>query len=710
MYKRSLLSASIVFALTSTAYAQEYALFDEVVVSATRTNQQLQDIAASVDVLSDEEIEHNMTTGVEDLFRYTPGVTVQTNSRQGIQGINIRGMEGNRVLVLVDGVAQSNQFSPSGAQGYNFINSSRVDLDTDMLKSAEVVKGSASSLYGSDAIGGIVAFETKDPEDFLKGRETGGHAKFNFSSADNTFSESVAVAKRFGELEALVAYTRRDGEQVENFGQPDIQDFANNNLLVKLQYQVNPDHRVEFTGNYLHNSGDTQLLSSSYTNYTGEDVTEQSQIGFKHIWNIDARFADLITWQVDWLDKDENGLTNRTSKGGSMFLPPEGNVQKKDYLYSDSGYQLDAQFDKELSLGAFEHYFVYGASFSDKDIDNINTEYNSISADKVVYYVPSAAERKYGLFLQDSITYDNFTFTPGLRFDSYETKPGDTSSNPSGNAPETYATYSDSAVTGRLGATYALNDQNKVYGQISQGFRAPDFQELYYSYGNPMHGYINIPNSDLKAEESVSYELGWRHNSELSSSEISLFYSDYDNFIESQVVRNDGGLDINQSVNINKAKIKGFEVGNTFYWDSVLPINGISTRIAGVYTEGEDGEGKALNSINPWNAILGINYDAPSADWGTSLTLNYTSSKKEKDISQESTTSSGKSLPIDSATIVDLTAYYLPMKDLTLRAGLFNVTDEEYYRWNDVRGITGTEDKSLTQPGRNWAVTVKYDF
>ncbi|WP_391090673.1 TonB-dependent hemoglobin/transferrin/lactoferrin family receptor [Vibrio sp. NH-UV-68] len=710
MYKRSLLSASIVFALTSTAYAQEYALFDEVVVSATRTNQQLRDIAASVDVLSDEEIEHNMTTGVEDLFRYTPGVTVQTNSRQGIQGINIRGMEGNRVLVLVDGVAQSNQFSPSGAQGYNFINSSRVDLDTDMLKSAEVVKGSASSLYGSDAIGGIVAFETKDPEDFLKGRETGGHAKFNFSSADNTFSESVAVAKRFGELEALVAYTRRDGEQVENFGQPDIQDFANNNLLVKLQYQVNPDHRVEFTGNYLHNSGDTQLLSSSYTNYTGEDVTEQSQIGFKHIWNIDARFADLITWQVDWLDKDENGLTNRTSKGGSMFLPPEGNVQKKDYLYSDSGYQLDAQFDKELSLGAFEHYFVYGASFSDKDIDNINTEYNSISADKVVYYVPSAAERKYGLFLQDSITYDNFTFTPGLRFDSYETKPGDTSSNPSGNAPETYATYSDSAVTGRLGATYALNDQNKVYGQISQGFRAPDFQELYYSYGNPMHGYINIPNSDLKAEESVSYELGWRHNSELSSSEISLFYSDYDNFIESQVVRNDGGLDINQSVNINKAKIKGFEVGNTFYWDSVLPINGISTRIAGVYTEGEDGEGKALNSVNPWNAILGINYDAPSANWGTSLTLNYTASKKEKDISQESTTSSGKSLPIDSATIVDLTAYYLPMKDLTLRTGLFNVTDEEYYRWNDVRGITGTEDKSLTQPGRNWAVTVKYDF
>ncbi|AIW16327.1 TonB-dependent hemoglobin/transferrin/lactoferrin family receptor [Vibrio tubiashii] len=710
MYKKTFLSASIVLALASTAHAEEYALFDEVVVSATRTNQQLEDVAASVAVISDEEIERNLTTGVEDLFKYTPGVTVQSNSRQGIQGINIRGMEGNRVLVLVDGVAQTNQFSPSGGQSYNFINSSRVDLDTDMLKSVEVVKGSASSLYGSDAIGGIVAFETKDPEDFLKGRDTGGHVKFNYSSADNTFSESVALAKRFGDLEALVAYTRRDGEQVDNFGKPDEKDFANNNVLVKLQYQLNPDHRLEFSGNFLHNSGDTKLTNSSYTNYNGEDVTKQTQIGIKHIWNAESQFADLVTWQFDWLDKDENGITNRTSKGGSRYVPPAGNVQKKDYIYSDKGYQFDAQFDKEFTLGEFEHYLVYGTSFSDKEIKNVNNEYNSISADKVIYYIPSAKERKYGFFLQDSINYGKFVLTPGVRFDSFETDPGDTTNNPSGNSPESYGKFSDSAVTGRLGTTYSINNEHKVYAQVSQGFRAPDFQELYYSFGNPTHGYINIPNPDLKAEESVSYELGWRHNTDFSSTEVSVFYSDYDNFIDSQVVRVDGRVEVNQSINVDKAEIKGFEVGNTFYWDNILQHEGFSTRLAGVYTEGKDGKGKALNSVNPWNAIVGFNYDAPNEKWGSSLSINYTAAKKDKDISTSGTTTSGKALPIGSATVVDLTAYYSPIKDLTLRAGLFNVTDEEYYNWNDVRGITSEEDKSLTQPGRNWAITAKYDF
>lgn len=175
MYKQSLLSASIVLALSSTsAFADDYALFDEVVVSATRTNQQLEDVAASVTVINDKDIEKNMVTDVNDLFKYTPGVTVTTNSRQGIQGINIRGMEGNRVKVIVDGVSQTSQFTPSGTQSYNFINSSRVDVDTDMLKSVEIVKGAASSLYGSDAIGGIVAFETKDPSDFLNGKDFGG--------------------------------------------------------------------------------------------------------------------------------------------------------------------------------------------------------------------------------------------------------------------------------------------------------------------------------------------------------------------------------------------------------------------------------------------------------------------------------------------------------------------------------------------------------
>lgn len=702
MYKQSLLSASIVLALSSTsAFAEDYALFDEVVVSASRSEQQLEDVAASVTVINDKDIEKNMVTDVNDLFKYTPGVTVTTNSRQGIQGINIRGMEGNRVKVIVDGVSQTNQFTPSGTQKYNYINSSRVDVDTDMLKSVEIVKGAASSLYGSDAIGGIAAFETKDPSDFLKGRDFGGHAKFNFSSADNTFSESVAIANRFGDLETLVAYTRRDGENVDNFGSPEEQDTKNNNLLVKLQYQLNEDHRLEFSGNFIENSGETDLIDPAYTNYMGDDTTSQQHVGIKHIWNSELAFADTITWQADWLAKEENGITDRT-------YVSNGNIQRKDYLYSDEGYQLDFQLDKFFTIGNVENYLIYGASYSDKDIENINNEYNSSSADKIIFYIPGASERKYGFFVQNEMTVGNWMITPGVRFDGFETDPGDATDNPSGNPASDYAKYSDSAITGRLGTTYTLNDENNIFAQVSQGFRAPDFQELYFSYGNPIHGYINIPNPELEAEESISYELGWRHNTDMSSSEIAIFYSDYTNFIDSRVVSDAGVFpEVNQSTNIDEAVIKGIEASNTLSWNSFMPVQGVSTRVAATYTEGEDGEGNPLNSVNPWNAVVGFNYDAPSALWGTSLNISYTAGKKSSDIN--SVGLSDEILPTDSATVVDLTAYYLPIKDLTLRAGLFNVTDEEYYSWNDVRGFS-QEDKDYTQAGRNWSVTAKYEF
>ncbi|MGF1689391.1 TonB-dependent hemoglobin/transferrin/lactoferrin family receptor [Photobacterium japonica] len=691
-YQQSVLTASILLALSQGVIAQEYTL-DEVVVTATRTQSQLQDTAASVAVVTDKDIEEEMITGLDDLFQYTPGVTVETNARQGVQSINIRGIEGNRIKVLVDGVSQGNQFDT----GNNFINSARVEVDTDMIKAVEVVKGAASSLHGSDAIGGIVAFETKDPADFLKGREWGGHAKFNYSSEDSTFSESVAVANQTGGLETLIGYTRRDGSELDNFGDPLNADTSADNVLLKIQNQFNDAHRLEFTGNYLHNDSEGDQIYRGYTNGISEDTTEQYQIGLKHMWAMQAPMADTLTWQFDWLSKEENGVTQRV-KGS--------NNQRKDYIYKDDGYQFDLQMDKYFTLGSVEHYLVYGASYLDKDIKNINSEFNSTGTDREIFYIPSASERRYGFFLQDEITAGNIIITPGIRYDAFETDPGDASENPSGNPDNEYKKFSDSAFTARLGAIYKLNEAHRVFAQISQGFRAPDFQELFYSFGNPMHGYVNKPNPDLKAEESLSYELGWRHNNAISSSEIAIFYSDYDNFIEQQQVSGSFIPMVDpavfQYVNIGKATIKGIEFSNRLSWDGFMPVEGFSSRVAAAYTEGEDGNNDPLNSVNPWNLVAGFNYDSVS-NWGTTLNINYTASKSRSDINGDDI------LPISSATVVDVIAYYKPIKDLTLRAGVFNLTDEAYYNWNDVRGQT-SENKDLTEAGRNWSITAKYEF
>jgi hemoglobin/transferrin/lactoferrin receptor protein len=712
MYKKSLLSASILIALSQGVYAEEQSTFNEVVVSATRTNQTMDTVAASVAVISEKDLEENMAKDLSDVFEYTPGVTVNGTQRQGVQSINIRGMEGKRVKILVDGASQPGAFDGGP---YSFINSSAVTVDPDMLKSVEIVKGAASSLHGSDAIGGVVAFETKDPRDFLKdGKDFGGQAKLSYSSEDNSFSEHVAVAKRFDNLEALVAYTRRDGSELQNFSKAPYenysvtgQDYYKNDLLVKLQSQLNDDHRLEFLGEAIYNQTDSDIAHQSYKNFNSEDQTKQNRLGLKHIWFTDFVVSDTITSQLTWTSKKENGVTNRfkeASPGFPPYVPASGdNQQKKDYDYTEDKIEFETQLDKEIQ----NHYLVYGLSYKHSDISNTNREFNSdpSTPDKIYVYTPDAKEQSFGLFLQDEITLlnDKLIITPGVRYDYFSTDPSSTSE-------ETFNKFSDSAFTGRLGATYKVNQPGTVFAQISQGFRAPSFDELYYTYDNPGHGYVNRPNPDLESEKSLSYELGYRHNTSASATEFSLYYSDYSDFIE-QTSTNNGGMLEFTNINIAEATIKGIELSNSLDWHEIANLpKGTTTRFVAAYTDGESGDGKPLNSVNPWNAVAAINYDSPNTLWGTSLKVNYTAKKSNNDINSDGDnggTSDQVELP--SATVVDLTAYYKPMKDLTVRAGVMNLTNEEYHLWNDVRGATELSPDN-TQAERNYNISVKYEF
>ena len=748
MYKKSLLSASIVLALTSTAYAEEYALFDEVVVSATRTEQQLEDVAASVSVVTEEDIDKTLSKDLGDVFQYTPGVSVETDSRHGIQGINIRGLGGNRVNILVDGVSQPSRYD----SGYSFLQSSRVMTDTEMFKSVEIVKGSASSLYGSDGIAGIAAFQTKDPSDFVSDeKQLGGYVKLGYASDTNEFSESVALANKFGDLETLVAYTRRDGEEVDNFGTPDEQDSSSDNLLVKAQYQINDENRIELVGEYGKKQTETQLEKTGQTflsgmdfssmpptfkmglgniewdeNY-GDDDSKQTRLGFKHILEKDITIADKLVWGVAALKKDENGNTHRNGQITSVS-PADPNIptpdvptgddalraEHKDYTYNEKAVQFDVQATKYIETASVQHTLVYGANYQTKDIENRNLTRNLIdNTDSTIFYQPNAEETRYGAFVQDEMLLlgEALRLTPGVRFDSFETKPDVTTE---GIDPTvSYDKHSSSAVTGRLGAVYELTNELKTFGQISQGFRAPSFDELYYSYDGGS-SYENRPNPQLEAEESITYEIGFRHNTDISSSEIAFYYSDFTNFIDHKVVEEgatDSDPDVYQYVNVDEAVIKGVEFGNTLNVSAVTgAFDGITSRFAIAYTQGEDGNGNALNSIEPWNAVLGLSYDAPQQNWGTSIQLSYIAKKSNSDLNLDGD-NGGTTDQVEnpSATVVDLTAYYVPVKDLTLRAGLFNVTDEKYWAWSDVRGRTEL-DLDESQAGRNWAITAKYEF
>ena len=136
-----------------------------ITVIGTRTERTLKELAATVSVISSEDLEHEITRDIADLIRYEPGVSVSgTGSRFGLSGFTIRGIGGNRVLTMVDGIRVPDEFDFGP-----FLNARRDFVDVDSIERVEIARGPISSLYGSDAIGGVVAFTTKAPRDYLDG-------------------------------------------------------------------------------------------------------------------------------------------------------------------------------------------------------------------------------------------------------------------------------------------------------------------------------------------------------------------------------------------------------------------------------------------------------------------------------------------------------------------------------------------------------------
>ncbi len=694
-FNKPLLTVSILLALSSPTLANTE-VDDTVVVIATKTNQGLEDVAASVTVINDEEIDSNLSNSIANIFDYTPGVSIENAGRQGIHSINVRGLSGNRVQILLDGVIQADAFN----SGDQFINSTRLNFDPDILKSVEIVKGSASSLYGSNAIAGIASFSRKSASDFLNsaGDDFGGYTKLGYHSADNTFSKSITFANRTGNLESLISFSQKDGNEIDNFGKPNEENNSTNNLLLKFDYAVDDSNLIEVHASISQNKGEVfDIPSRHYNNYVGLDDTKTSIIGFGHTWSSNLSMLDNLEWNINWIRHEQNSDTYRTALSN-------GNKQHKDYVYRDNGIQFGVQADKYFSGDFIDHYFVYGLSYKTKNIHNQNDENNSIGVNKIFYYMPDAKEQSLGAFLQDDVTLfeGQLRLTPGIRFDSFKTDPNGNVAvgNPGGYTNESYSKYSDSSLTGRLGAVYEINDSHKVFAQISQGFRAPNFQELFYSWSNPLHGYKSIPNPDLKAETSLSYELGLRTDFTYSDLELSAFTNTYKNFIDRKVVASTP-LQVNQYINLDTAKIYGIELSSKQNLSKILGLPaGLKSSISGVYTNGKNGEGEKLNSVNPWQAIAKLDYDSPDSNSGVSLKIAYTASKK---------TSSTPPFGINSATVVDITGYIKPFENLTFRAGVFNVTDKQHYQWNNVRSI-GSKDLDKTQPERNFAVTAKYEF
>lgn len=711
MYKKSLLSASIVLALTTSAYAQEYALFEEVVVSATRTEQAKKDVSASIETVSSESIDSSLSSDIKEALKYTPGVEVEGTGRFGISGFNVRGVDGDRIKLMIDGVQQPTPYNPGATEQRRYPNA----IEIDTLQAIEINKGPSSTLYGSDAMGGVVLLRTKNPKDVLKtdGDEHRFGIKSGYSSANDEFKNTLTWAMREGKLETLVMATYAQGHETETHssgstvegpdrGAANPADTQLGNLLAKAYYQLNDAHRVGLVLEYYNRQYDEDELNYngysimpgfSYTDNYNEDTSERLRIGFEHDAELSSLLADTLSWSLNYQDSQSLNKNYDTT--------PFYGARMRERDASDTNIQVDAQASKLVSLSDSAHEITYGLSYLNNDfsLNNTDYKYDLGTVEPGSTGIPDAKVTQWGVFLQDQVYLLNYSLvlTGGLRYDQFVAAP----STDEGYETQ-YDKNKDSALTAKLGSVYHLNDNLSVFGQVSQGFKAPTVYDLYYFYNQ---GAIIEANPNLKAEKSIAYELGFRGGNDSLNFEVTTFYNDYTDFITQSVTGEQDGKDVITKMNLDKVKIYGAELASTFYLDKALNApQGMYTKLSVTYAEGEDRKtGDALDSVAPLTGVFGLGLDRDT--YGAEANVKMVAAKDDWQ--------SDTNVSASGYTLLDLTGYYKPMQDLTLRAGLFNAFDKKYWLYSD---LAGTEESSTfskdikSQPGRNWGVSVDYQF
>lgn len=688
-----------------------------VTVLATRSESRTDEAPATVTVFTAEQIEAMLATDIKDLIRFEPGVSVVsqparfgaalgTTGRAGNEGFTIRGLGGDRVLMVVDGVRVPDGFvfgaQSVGRGGY---------ADLDLMKSVEILRGPASALYGSDGVAGAVAFTTKDPADLLRSGESfGARARVGYNSADEGVTTSAMIAGRSGPLSGLLAWTGRDSQETETQGtvggvgsartMANPQDARSDAILLKAVWDIAPGHSLRAGYDWLESNTTADVLSgrsATVLELLAEDETRRSG------WN--------LGWRGDGvLGLDRAQATIYSQQAETRQFTFEDRTPAVDRTRDNSFDNEVLGFAADAVKTAGVHRLTFGGDWSETTQQGVRD--GTVPPFGETFPTSAFPKTDYtlgGLFVQDEIGLLNgaLKIIPAIRWDSYDLSTADDPLYPGARADQ-----SDDHVSPKLGVVWQATETFQLFGNWAEGFKAPTPSQVNQFFSNAAFGYISRPNPNLRPETSRSLEIGARlREVDLLggrfSGQLVGFQSDYEDFISQQVVSGSftpADPAVFQFVNFTDVEISGVETKADLWWD-----NGVSARFAAAWAEGDTtsaGVTTALPTIDPVKLVFGLGYDAPTGRFGGQAIVTWSQAKDTADTDGLSCFNASPALGCavgDDFALLDLTAYWNLNDRVTARVGVFNVFDETYSWWSDVRGVAATSAvlDAYTQPGRN---------
>lgn len=681
----------------------------EVTVTSTRSARRIDNVPSTVTVVTQSDIQEKGANDIKDMFKEELGVSVRkqprrfgaasgTTGRGGAESINIRGIEGNRVLMTLDGirVPDSYSFGPTLTSRGNYI-------DVDTLKAAEILRGPASSQFGSDGLAGAVSFRTLDPVDLLKkDARFGGFARTQYAQVDKSWGVSVGVAGRSDNVDAMVLVSHRKGHETETQGNNDSRtaqrtkanpvDYDTNSILAKVNVALNASHKIGLAVDAYERNEDTKLYSgqtAAITAVNAKDKLDRVRVSAEH------RFNDINSPYIQRAETQLYVQNSKTNQFTAETRPTAGN-RDRDNTNKTQVYGINTLLESNFT----NQKLTYGADLSRADITALRDGRNYTGAPLVASKpFPDTTYTLAGLFIQDEIELGQFSIIPALRYDHYKLAAD------SNGYTGSLINMSGSAVTPRFGVVWRLAPMFAPYAQWSKGFKPPTPDQVNTSFANNTSFYRVIGSPDLKPEYSDTVEVGVRGKNQQLGYSVTAFHSKYKDFISQQQVGGNmtpGNPAIFQYINFGKVTINGVEARLSVNATSALSFS------AGVaYTKGDsdhNGVKKPLETIDPVKAVLGTRYKADN--WGAFADITHSAAKSTSRMPTETNFASG------AYTIVDVGAHWNPVKDVTVSATINNLFDKKYWQWSDVRGLAQntTFADAYTSPGRNAQISLRYNF
>lgn len=541
MHKTKLLFCVFtVFLIYKTAYPQSsiiqkadtigvYKLTD-VVVTATRTKANTLELANSISVIDSTQISNSNSNNVFDVLKNEPGLSF---TRQGgigtLSNLYIRGANSSHTLVMLDGVEVNLSNDPSGVYDFSA-------LPIDNIEKIEVLRGPQSTLYGSDALAGVINIITK------KGFGTPNFTLFTEGGSFNTFKGLAGINGSFNKLNfsASVSRTKSDGfsNAAKKYGNTEKDGYTFDNFSSVLGYNLSSNTDINLYTRFTKSKSDYDQFGGVF----GDDPT--------YVFN-QEEFSIRGEGKVKLADDKWN------QKLGVSFIR---NVRKYSYdtsaasvyyshsLYDGRKYKMDWQNDFQLSKS---NLLTSGVEI---EFDEASSEYYSFNYILLPDYssiIPMKDSRIIGVFLQDQLKFDEgFFVTLGARLDNHS-KFG-------------------SQFTYRFAPVYIFWETGtKLKATVGSGFKAPS---LFYLY-DPAYG-----NEKLNPEKSFGWDLGIEQFlfKQFTSIGVTYFYNKFTDMF---------GFDpiTFRTININKAVTKGVE----FFLQS-KPVNELNIKLNYTYTDARD--------------------------------------------------------------------------------------------------------------------------